>query len=114
MVWQSIYFKERVQLDLEGVPYTFKFDETSASQLKKQYDAYVTYWSKVHDCITSNYLGSLFVGHCYATDLIDHYNIFKERFKMNNNLLLHLGMGSPKVNLSFETNLKEEFNKENS
>ena len=55
------YFKEQVQLDLEGVPYTFKFDETTASQVKKQYDTYVTYCSKVHDCITSNYLGYLFV-----------------------------------------------------
>ena len=32
---------------------------------------------------------------------------------MNNNLL-HLRMDGPKVNLSFETKLKEEFNKENS
>ena len=32
---------------------------------------------------------------------------------MNNNLLLHLGIDGPKVNLSFETKLKE-FNKENS
>ena len=108
------YFKEQVQLDIEGVPSTFKFDETTTSQVKKQYVAYVTYWSKVHDCISSNYLGSLFVGHCYATDLFDHYNTFKERFKMNHNLLLNLGMDGPKVNLSFETKLKEEFNKENS
>ena len=32
---------------------------------------------------------------------------------MNNNLLLHLGMDGPKVNLSFEIKWKEEFNKEN-
>ena len=108
------YFREQVQLDLVGVRYTFKFVETTTSQVKKQYDAYVTYWSKVHDCITSNYLGALFVGHCYVKDLVDHYYTFKERFKMNNNILLHLGMDGPKVNLSFETKLKEEFNKENS
>ena len=108
------YFKEQVQLDLEGVPYTFKFDEDTISQVNKQYDDYVTYWSNVHDYITSNYLGSLFIDLCYATDLVDYYNTFKERFKMNNNLLPHLGKDGPKVNLSFETKLKEEFNKENS
>ena len=102
-----------MQLDLEGVPYTFKSDETTTSQVKKYDDAYVTYWSKVNDCITSNYLGSLFVSHCYATDLVYHYNTFKEHFKMNNNRL-HLRMDGPKVNLGFETKSKEEFNKENS
>ena len=30
------FFKEQVQLDLEGVPYTFKFDETTTSQAKKK------------------------------------------------------------------------------
>ena len=65
------YFKEQMQLDLEGVPYTFKSDETTTSKVKKQYDAYLTYWSEVHDCIASNYLGPLFVGHYYATDLVD-------------------------------------------
>ena len=107
------YFKEQVQLDLEGVPYTFKCDEITTSQVKKHDEAYVTYRSKVHDCITSNYLGSLFVSHFYATDPVGHYNTFKERFKMNNNLL-DLRMDGPKVNLSFETKLKEDFNKENS
>ena len=29
------YFKEQVQLDLERAPYTFKFDETTNSQVKK-------------------------------------------------------------------------------
>ena len=33
------YFKEQVQLDLQGVPYTLKFDETTTYQVKKQYDA---------------------------------------------------------------------------
>ena len=36
------YFKKQMQLDLEGVPYTYKFDETTTFQVKKQYVAYVT------------------------------------------------------------------------
>ena len=111
-----ISFKNGVKYDLaeylEGVPWTFKFDETMTSQVKKTYDAYVRYWSKVHDCITSNYLRSHFVCHCCVTDLVDHYKTFKKLFKMNNNLLLHLGMDGPKVNLSFETKLKKGFDKE--
>ena len=78
--------------------------------MKKQYDAYVTYWSKVHDCITSNYLAlcwSFLYNRSYRP-----FNTFKERLKMNNKLLLHLGIDGPKVNLSFATKLKGEFYKE--
>ena len=42
------------------------------------------------------------------------FNTLKERLKMNNKLLLHLGIDGPKVNLSFETKLKGEFYKRNS
>ena len=39
-------FKEELVKDMEGVPYTFKYDETTTSQVKKQYDAYMSYWSR--------------------------------------------------------------------
>ena len=75
------YFKEQVQLDSQRVPYTFTFDETKTCQVKKQFDVLVTYYSKVPDGINSNYLDSVFVGHCYPTDYVDHYNTFKEHSK---------------------------------
>ena len=74
------FFKNVVKEDLYMTPFTFKFDESTTSQVKKQYDAYVAYWSKKHDYVVNSYIGSLFVGHCTAEDLLDHYLTFKGNF----------------------------------
>ena len=39
------YVKEELILDVSNKPFSFKFDETTTSQIEKQYDAYVTYFS---------------------------------------------------------------------
>ena len=39
------YVKEKLILDVSNKPFSFKFDETTTSQIEKQYDAYVTYFS---------------------------------------------------------------------
>ena len=92
--------------DLHHVPFTFKLDESTTTQVKKQYDAYACYWSKLHNCIVGNYVGSLFVGHCTSSDLVDHYLEVKRRLDFNDYMMLHLGMDVPNVNLAFEHKLK--------
>ena len=37
------YLKEKLINMLPGVPFTFKFDETTTCQVKKQYDAYIQF-----------------------------------------------------------------------
>ena len=37
--------KKDLVKDMRDVPYIFKFIETTTSQVKKQYDAYICYWS---------------------------------------------------------------------
>ena len=59
--------------DIEGVPFTFKFDETTTSQVKKQYDAYISYWSRQYNEVVNVCAGSLFVGHCPARELVHHF-----------------------------------------
>ena len=98
---------------MSGVPFTFKFDETTTKQVKKQYDAYICYWPKSSVEVINSYIGSLFVGHCTSADLMDRYFEFKGRWDLNDDLLLHLGMDGPSVNKLFETNLLKEF-RENS
>ena len=49
---------------LSEIPFTFKFDETTTSQIKKQYDGYIQYWYRKHGKVLSAYVGSLFLGHC--------------------------------------------------
>ena len=42
--------------DLSRNPYAFKFDETTTSQTKSQYDAYVTYFSPTLNKVQTIYL----------------------------------------------------------
>ena len=46
--------------DIEDVPYMFKFDETTISQVLKQYDGYLCYWSPLYEEIVSTYAGSVY------------------------------------------------------
>ena len=49
--------------DVEGVLYTFKFDETRKPQLVKQYYGYLCYWSPEFEQVANIYTGLLFMGH---------------------------------------------------
>ena len=97
---------------MKKVPFSFKFDETTTSQVKKQYDVYLSYWSKSADKVVSSYAGTLFVGHCTASDLVSHYNTMVEKLQLDSSHLLHLGMDGPKVNLTFQKKLAELLHEE--
>ena len=58
------HLKKRLIYDTRGVPYTFKFDETTTIQTKKQYDGYLQYWPSSREEIVNSYCGSIFIGHC--------------------------------------------------
>ena len=94
----SPHVKELYINDFEGTPFVFKFDETTTIQTKKQYDGYVQYWSTEQNLITTVYCGSLFVSHCTAKDLMQHFNKFGQEMKWNADLLLQIGMDGPSVN----------------
>ena len=64
------YSSEEIKKDGVGSPFTLKFDKTTTKQVKKQYDLYLGYWSKEHNCVINIYVGSLFIGHCDANDLV--------------------------------------------
>lgn len=99
--------RKKLIYDVNNVPYSFLFDETTNNQVKKQYDAYLSYWSNRHDKVVCAYVGSLFVGHCTAVDLVEHYDEFVKRMELDSSYLLHLGMDGPNVNMSFENKLAE-------
>ena len=42
------YFKQQLLSDMKDCPFSFRFDETTTAQKKKQYDDYVTYLSLIH------------------------------------------------------------------
>ena len=107
------YVRRKLVKDLADTPFSFLFDETTTSQVKKQYDGYVIYWSSRAGKVVHQYCGSLFVGHCDADALVNHYTEFAEAFGLDSSMLLHFGMDGPNTNLSFEKKMKkhlEEFN----
>ena len=69
------YYIKKNLFDIQNQPFTFKFDETTTKQVKKQYDAYINYFSPMDKKIINTYAGSLFLGYCKADDLLDHYRV---------------------------------------
>ena len=53
--------KEKLIYNVNRV--SFLFDESTNNQVKKQYDGYVSYYSRRYHQVVSAYEGSLFVGH---------------------------------------------------
>ena len=58
------FFKETLNKDFHQKAFSFKFDETTNCQTKKQYDGFVQYWSNSFNKVVMVYCGSLFVDHC--------------------------------------------------
>ena len=96
---------EQIQ-DIKDVPYTFKFDEITISQVLKQYGGYLCYWSPMYDEVVNTYAGSLFMGHCSAVDLVKHFYEIGEPLDLKGVYLLHLGMDGPRVNKKCERELQ--------
>ena len=53
------YIKWIIYSEVKEMPFTFYFDEITTSQLKKQYNAYATYYSNFFQQIITEYLGTL-------------------------------------------------------
>ena len=100
--------KQLILEDMKNEQFCFHFDETTTTQVKKQYDGYLTYFSKQHAQITCSYVGSLFVGRCPASALLDHFYHFIEDLNLDVDHLLNLGMDGPNVNKKFADDLMEE------
>ena len=66
-------FMQFLQDNFPGRTFSFKFDETAMSQVKKQYDGSIQYWSNSMKCIVILYCGSRFVDHCPSETLVEHF-----------------------------------------
>ena len=108
------YLKEYMLEDLKCMPFSpfsFRFDESTTSQVRKQYDRYITNYSKKEKKVSTRYVGSLFVGRCTHADLLDHFFNFMENLKLNTDFLIGLGMDGPSVNKAFEESLIDKLEK---
>ena len=106
------YCKKKLIYDVANSPFTFKFDETTNNQVKKQYDGYLQYWSKRQNEVVNRCYGSMFIGHCDSNQLVDHYRTFADSLELDSNFLLHLGMDGHHVNKCFQENFLGDLEKE--
>ena len=100
------YFREQLNDDVRKKAFTFKFDETTNQQVKKQYDGCFQYWSERFGCFKVSYCGTLMVDHCPSEKLMEHFFEFINKANLDVSLMLHVGMGGPNVNLKFEDLIK--------
>ena len=96
----AVFVKDELSTDVQKTLYPFKFDKTTTSQMKKQYDGCFSFFSKKLRKILTSYCGPLFVGHCTTDDLVDHFFEFVSDLGLDLNLLLALGIDGPYVNKS--------------
>ena len=106
----AVFVKDELITDAQKTSYSFKFDKTTTSQMKKQYGGYFSFFSKKLRKILT-YCGSLFVGHCTTDDLVDHFFEFVSDLGLDLNLLLALGIDGPNINKSSKSKLAEELQK---
>ena len=88
--------------DIKNVAIIFKFDESTIQQVKKQHDGYIHNWSKKFRCIKMSYHGIIMLDHDPAKTLLEHFLEFVDKVKLQLQLILHLGMDGPNVNLRFK------------
>lgn len=102
------YILEELKADFKGRPFSFKFDETTTSQIKKQNDAYVQYESRSLNKIVTRYIGSFFHGHCTAGQLLADFSQFGSKLARDIQYLLQISRDGPNTNKSLMSSLKKD------
>ena len=102
------FVKDFIIHNAKGKCFTYNFDETTTSKVKKQYDGYITHFSDFFKQVITAYSGSLFVGHCTRKDLLHYFHSFMDLLDLSTRWLVNIGMDGPTVNMSFLNQLKSE------
>ena len=76
------------------------FDESLNSKTQTcEMDVIVRYWDKDLELVKSRYLGSSFLGHARAKDLLEHLSKLTE--EISSSEVFQVAMDSPSVNHNF-------------
>ena len=106
------YFHEQlVDMVRSTACYSISFDECmNRISQNKQMDFLIRYWNGNTNKVAVRYLGSEFLGHATAVDLLTH---FKQGIsQLDPKRLLQVSMDGPNVNWKFYTDLTKERNSE--
>ena len=106
------YFHEQlVDMVRSTACYSISFDECiNRISQNEQMDFIIRYWDGNTNKVAERYLGSEFLGHATAVDLLTH---FKQGIsRLDPKRLLQVSMDGPNVNWKFYTDLTKERNSE--
>ncbi|XP_070400940.1 uncharacterized protein [Nothobranchius furzeri] len=97
--------KELISAANNAGPFVLMFDESfNQSTKNKQLDVRIRFWDA--GAVQSRYLGSQFVGHSKAKDLLHHFKDCVRLLDTKN--LLSISMDGPNVNLKFLNDFQQE------
>nr|XP_055062823.1 uncharacterized protein LOC129445852 [Misgurnus anguillicaudatus] len=99
------YITKILVADVNKDMFVLMFDESlNETSKNKQLDLHVRYWGQDH--VQSRYLGSQFMGHGTAQDLLHHFKECAQQLDMQK--LLSVSMDGPNVNWRFLELLQQE------
>lgn len=95
------YFENRLLTKLSTIPYySVSFDESYNSVTKnEQMDFNIRFFDEEKKIVVNRYLGSEFLGHTTATDLLNHFK--KATSMLDPNKITQISMDGPAVNMKF-------------
>ena len=102
------YFLQKTVDDILSTPgtyFTLHFDETTTSQIKKQLDILVRYYSDNHNEVRVRFLKAAVFGHAYAESVANELCETLQKFSLPLKYLLSLSSDGPNVNKAIKTNI---------
>ena len=88
--------------------FTLHFDETTTSQIKKQFDILVRYYSDNHNEVRVRFLKAAVFGHAYAESVANELCETLQKFSLPLKYLLSLSSDRPNVNQAIKTNINSK------
>ena len=90
--------------DVNCVPFSFLFDESTNNQIKKQYGSFILVTKVWSSCFCLGWFVICWILQCIVNE--NHCNDFVDKLELKSDYLLHSGMDGWIVNLSFENKLE--------
>ena len=104
-------FLQKTVDDILNTPrtyFTLHFDETTASQIKKQFDILVRYYSDNHNEVRVRFLKVAVFGYAYAESVANELCETLQKFSFPLKYLLSLSSDGPNVNKAIKTNINSK------
>ena len=105
------YFLQKTIDDILSSPdtrHTIHFDETTTSQIKKQLNVLVRYYSDTNCEVRVRFLKALDFGHVYTETVVDDLWKTFQKFSLPPKCLLYLSSDGPNVNKAIKTNINKK------